>query len=178
MMPLVLVQESLVDLNAYGSVPCSFTTTQRWKGGPLETTLMKDYDRLAQNRPADWPRRFDLSGWRFAAAYLEEVRAGGVAVVLRACEVEKTAQVRDAVLWDLRVHPGYRRRGVGSGLLGWAEMEARCAGRTRLLVETQDVNMTACEFYSANGYGCVMVEPFAYPELPDEARVLWAKRLG
>ena len=176
-MPLSIVQQSSADLHAYGSVPIAFTATHRWSGNPLEMTFTKDYDTIPRNRPVDWPQRFDLSGWRLAAAFLENVRLGGVAVVLRGDEIEKTAQLQDAVLWDLRVHPEYRRHGVGRELLRWAEIEAFSAGRARLLVETQDINTTACDFYSANGYAYTLIDPLAYPELPNEARVVWTKSL-
>ncbi len=86
--------------------------------------------------------------------------------------------MQDAVLWDLRVRGEYRRHGIGRELLRWAESEVLSAGRHRLLIETQDINTAACEFYSAAGYACVLTDPFAYPELPDEARVVWAKQLG
>ncbi len=141
-------------------------------------SFTKDYDSIPQNRPTDWPQKFDLSGWRFAAAFLGNARVGGVAVALRGCEIEATAQLHDAVLWDLRVHPEYRRHGVGRKLLRWAEIESLSAGRARLIIETQDINTAACEFYSANGYACLLVDPFAYPELLNEARVVWAKCLN
>ena len=177
-MPINIAQQSFSDLQAYGSVPIAFTVTERWGGNPLELPFIKDYDALPRNRPTDWAQRFDLSGWRFAAAFSGFVRVGGAAVVLTGSEIEESAQAQDAVLWDLRVHREYRRRGVGRELLRWAESQALSAGRHRLLIETQDINTAACKFYAATGYACVLTDPFAYPELPNEARVVWAKRLG
>lgn len=176
-MPLSIVRQLSADLPAYGSVPIAFAPTHRWHGGPVEMAFTKDYDSLPQNRPVDWPRRFDLSGWRFAAAFLENIRVGGVAVILKGCEIEESAELQDAVLWDLRVHPEHRRQGVGRELLRWAETEAISAGRARLLAETQDINPAACNFYSANGYACMQFDAFSYPELPNEARLVWMKCL-
>lgn len=177
-MPILIAQQSSADLQAYGSVPIAFTATHHWGGNPLEVSFTKDYDALPRNRPTDWPQRFDLSGWRFAAAFAESTRVGGVALVLTEAEIDEVAQMQDAVLWDLRVLREYRRRGVGRELLRWAESQALSAGRHRLLIETQDINTAACKFYAATGYACVLIDPFAYPELPNEARVVWAKRLG
>ncbi|WP_263383592.1 GNAT family N-acetyltransferase [Granulicella arctica] len=174
-MSLSIVQQSSVDLHAYDSVPIAFTASQRWNGNALSSPFIKDYDAIPGHRPIDWPQRFNLSGWRFAAAFLEDVRVGGATVALQGCEIEEIANWQDAVLWDLRVHPEYRRRGAGRGLLRWAENVALSAKRARLLVETQDINTAACEFYCANGYPCLLIDPLAYPELPNEARIFWAK---
>ena len=44
-----------------------------------------------------------------------------------------------------------------------------------LRVETQQINVAACAFYSAQGGVLTRVEPFAYPELPNEIRLVWQK---
>ena len=102
---------------------------------------------------------------------------GGAAIIIVGSEVDEIAKPQDAVLWDIRVHPDYRQRGVGRELLQWAEKTAHSAGQARLLIETQDVNAVACAFYAANSYGCVLIEPLAYPDFPDETRIIWAKVL-
>jgi ribosomal protein S18 acetylase RimI-like enzyme len=55
------------------------------------------------------------------------------------------------VLWDLRVAPHARRRGWARALLGEAINEARRQGATRLVVETQDVNVPALGLYQSAG---------------------------
>jgi GNAT superfamily N-acetyltransferase len=177
-LPLSIVEQSPAELLAYGSVPIAFTVTERWRGGPVDRPYVKDYDAIAGNRPTDWPRRFDLKDWRLAAAFFGHARVGGAAVALGGVGLDGAVGPDDAVLWDLRVHPAHRGRGVGRQLLAWAEGVARAMGRVRLLAETQDINAVACRFYAANGFTCLGIEPGAYPELPGEARVVWAKELG
>jgi hypothetical protein len=46
-----------------------------------------------------------------------------------------------------------------------------------LTVETQTTNVPACRFYAAQGCGLGSIEPHAYPDFPDEARLLWHKDL-
>jgi GNAT superfamily N-acetyltransferase len=178
MIPLSIVEQSPTELLAYGSVPIAFTVTERWRAGSIDHPYVKDYDAIVGNRPTDWPRRFDLRRWRLAAAFCADARVAGVALVLGGFEFDFAVGPDDAVLWDLRVHPNYRRRGAGRQLLAWAECVASATGRARLLAETQDINNAACRFYAANGFKCLDIKPGAYAELPAEARVVWAKLLA
>ena len=82
------------------------------------------------------------------------------------------------VVWDLRLAPEWRRKGIGTQLFKRAEdwMSAR---RCRLLkVETQNVNVPACRFYEAMGCSLGGVNRFAYPDLPEEVQLLWYKTLA
>lgn len=58
----------------------------------------------------------------------------------------------DAHLLLFAVKPGYRRRGVGSGLLTWLESTATTAGIELIFLETRATNASAREFYAARGY--------------------------
>lgn len=82
-----------------------------------------------------------------------------------------------AVLWDLRVAPEARGRGVGTALFRAAEAWAAARGCRHLKVETQSVNVPACRFYARAGCVLGAVHRFAYPGLPDEAQLLWYKAL-
>jgi GNAT superfamily N-acetyltransferase len=82
-----------------------------------------------------------------------------------------------AALWDLRVDPEFRRGGVGRALVAGAEAWARVRGCRWLKIETQNVNVTACEFYAQQGYVLRSVDRFAYDGLPDEAELIYAKEL-
>jgi hypothetical protein len=44
-------------------------------------------------------------------------------------------------------------------------------------VETQDVNVAACRFYTSAGYALANVERGAYPAFPDEVRLIFEKVL-
>jgi GNAT superfamily N-acetyltransferase len=134
----------------------------------LDRPWVKDYDAIPGNRLADWVPRLGAERTALLAARSGGRRVGG-AIVASADEV--------ATIWDLRVEPELRRRGVGSALFRAAETWARARGRPRLEVETQNVNVSACRFYAR--HGCVLgeVRRFAYPELPDEIQLLWYKLL-
>ena len=82
-----------------------------------------------------------------------------------------------AVLWDIRVSPDVRGRGVGSALFRAVETWATGKGCKELKVETQNINVAACRFYAR--HGCVLraADRSAYPQFPGEVQLLWYKNL-
>jgi ribosomal protein S18 acetylase RimI-like enzyme len=180
---LELIERSSEFLPQYETIPIAFEVKEYLHiempaDGPgglalqqlaVESPYVKDYDALPGQRPTDWPKRFDLSKWWFAAAYLTGQHVGGVAVVMESGD--------EAVVWDIRIAPQYRRQGIGRSLLKFAEDQARAAGKPRIKVETQNINVAACRFYAANGYELRFINRFAYPELPGEVQLIWSRRL-
>ena len=144
----------------------------------LAHPYVKDYDAEG-TAPTRWPSQFDLATWGIFGAYLDSCQIGGAAIALRAPDVEMLENRQDlALLWDLRVAPTARGKGIGTALFrhaaAWAAMQ-RCH---HLKVETQNVNVPACRFYAQQG--CVLggLHRFAYPALPDEVQLLWYKALS
>jgi len=86
--------------------------------------------------------------------------------------------VDEAVLWDIRVHPDQRNRGIGRQLLAFSEQRARLAGKKRLSAETQNNNIAACQLYESAGFALTSVDRFAYPTLPNEVQLIWSKQLA
>ncbi len=181
------------DLGAYGSVPIAFAGSSRLDLAALPelvevpvAAFVKDYDGIAGEAPPSWPLWFDTSRWGIFAAFEGEARVGGVAAAFDAPVLEILEGRRDlASVWDLRVAPSARGRGVGRALWGAALEWARGRGCVETRVETQDVNVAACRFYRAMGCSLVSVEPGAYPGVSsgvspglDEARLVWEFRLG
>ena len=82
-----------------------------------------------------------------------------------------------AVLWDVRVSPEARGKGIASKLLGAAERWVRSHGCRELKVETQNINVAACRLYERHGFELRVIDPGAYPTLPDETQLLWYKAL-
>ncbi len=82
-----------------------------------------------------------------------------------------------AVLWDIRVHPQMRGRGIGSALLQAVERWTLARGGASLKVETQNINVPACRFYARNGFALRNVNANAYPSFPEEIQLLWYKEL-
>ena len=145
----------------------------------LTTPYLKDYDAIAGNHPTDWERRFDLSNWGLLSARLDGRRIGGAAVAFHTNGVDMLEGRRDlAVLWDLRVSPELRRRGVASALFAAVEHWARSRGCRQLKVETQNINVAACRFYASQGCELGAIHRFAYPDFPDEIQLLWYKDLS
>jgi GNAT superfamily N-acetyltransferase len=104
---------------------------------------------------------------------------GGATVVQGDADVDMLHGRDDvALLWDVRVAPGWRRRGVGGTLFRAAESWALARGARWLEVETQNVNVPACRFYARRGCVLGAVHRFAYPDLPDETQLLWYKSLA
>ena len=78
-----------------------------------------------------------------------------------------------ACLWDLRVHPDYRGKGVGHLLFSQAVEWARQKHCLRLKVETQNINVPACRFYARHGCELRGINRYAYGEALDETQLLW-----
>jgi GNAT superfamily N-acetyltransferase len=135
---------------------------------------VKDYDSV--ENPLSWPKRFDMSSWQLFSAQLDGKWVGGAAVAFGTKDLFMLEGRRDlAVLWDIRVLPEVHRHGVGSALFRAAEAWARSRGCSYLKVETQNVNVPACRFYSRQGCALGSIHRFAYVELPSEIQLLWYK---
>lgn len=153
--------------------PTRFVLTER----PV-VPYAKNYDAESEGGPLGWPARFDVSQWAFFVAYDGGQRVGAAACVFRAPDVIMLRDQDDvALLWDIRVAPEARGRGVGRALLGEVERWSVDHGARCLEVETQNVNVPACRFYERNGFELRTVNRHAYPELPHETQLLWYKRL-
>jgi ribosomal protein S18 acetylase RimI-like enzyme len=59
---------------------------------------------------------------------------------------------RFALIEDLRVDTSYRRRGVGTALIGAAIDWARARGLSGVTLETQNNNAAACRLYQGQGF--------------------------
>ena len=188
-MTIDVVQEDAASLEDYARVPIAFEVREIVEpvreaardgfslvSRVVETPWVKDYD--AHDGPLGWPSRFDLSHWGFFAARVDGARVGGAAVVFGASDVEMLAGRRDvALLWDIRVRPDARGRGVGAALIASAERWSATNGAQWLEVETQNVNVPACRFYERMGFVLREINPGAYPSLPGEVQLLWYKQM-
>ena len=142
----------------------------------IRPVYRKDYDAIPGNHPRDWPTRFAVDRAEVFAAYTEGERVGGAMVVVEPSDVVRLGgKHRHALLWDLRVAPGARGRGVGSALLAAIEDRVRELGFPGIMAETQDVNVAACRLYAEAGYRVTRVDRNAYPESPEETQIIWTK---
>lgn len=145
----------------------------------VDVPYLKDYDATEGERPAQWAARFDVSNWGLVAARSGGVRVGGAVIAYNTRGVNMLEGRTDlAVLWDIRVAPEARGRGVGFGLFRAVEAWASARGCKLLKIETQNINVPACRFYARQGCVLGAINRFAYRELPEEVQLLWYKTLS
>jgi GNAT superfamily N-acetyltransferase len=185
-------------LAAYATIPIAFEVRSVLRveamdhglGGlrlveePVTPSYIKDYDACQDGPPTAWPRQFDLRNWGFMLARDGESARpiGGAAVAWNTDGVNLLEGQSDlAVLWDFRVRPEDRGRGIGAALLRQAAEWARQRGCTRLKIETQNVNAPACRFYARQGCELGVIHRYAYagqPHVAHETMLIWYLRLA
>jgi GNAT superfamily N-acetyltransferase len=190
--PLAVVEGTFAELLLHAAIPIAFQVerlldVELIHGGlgglalrdrPVDVPYLKDYDAIEGNHPLELPGQFDLANWGLLAAMSDGQRVGGAIIAFDTPRVHLLGSRRDrAVLWDLRVAPTHRGRGVGTALFAAAVAWARDRGCRQLAVETQNINLAACRFYAARGCELGAIHRFAYPDLPDEVQLLWFKPL-
>lgn len=143
----------------------------------LDAPYIKDYD-LPGNRPVDWANQWDISKWGIFTAEDRGRLVGGAVVAWDTPEIFQLQGRRDiCALWDIRVAPSARGRGVGAALFKAAADWGRARGAVGMRIETQTINVPACRFYAAQGCTLSAVDVDAYPELPDETQLIWYLKL-
>jgi GNAT superfamily N-acetyltransferase len=185
---IVVREESAADFAEYARVSIAFEVDRVLEvslGGGLglnerrlDRSYIKNYDAIAGNSPTDWPNRIDISRWSVLVARASGRRIGGAVAAVNDGTLTTFSDLPDvAVLWDIRVAPEFRGRGVGSRLFAAVENWARDRGCTELVAETQNINVAACRFYQRCHCDLRVVKPMAYPDLPDEVQLFWFKDL-
>ena len=179
------------DLAEYAEVPmvCNVDTmlvVEEIDGGiggfrlcerPVKIPYTKNYDDYDDGGPLNWPQRFDMSEWGLWIARDGGQTVGGAAVAWKTPGIEMLDGRSDlAALWDIRVRETNRRHGVGTALFRVATEWAKSRGCSLLNIETQNVNVGACRFYSK--FGCVLgrIDCLAYRQCADlasEVMLVW-----
>ena len=186
-MSIEVIEEPVTALAEYAGIPIAFEVREvfdvvadsdgrvRFEARRVPVSYVKDYDAIG-DIPMRWAERFDLTNWGFFSA-VSSARCVGRAAVARDTSTLEMLEGRSdlALLWDIRVAPAARRRGVGSALFDAAVTWASSRGCLQLKVETQNINVAACRFYAQRGCVVRAVHRAAYPELPGEVQLLWFK---
>jgi GNAT superfamily N-acetyltransferase len=143
----------------------------------VDTPYAKDYD-VDYRTVSAWSKEFDLRPWGLFLAREDDRPVGGAAVAVGSClyPLDKFQREDMTVLWDIRVHPDARNKGIGRKLFLHAAEWARSQGFGQLGIEAQNVNVPACRFYAR--MGCILgaIHRFGYagcPPVADEAMLLW-----
>jgi ribosomal protein S18 acetylase RimI-like enzyme len=161
---------------------CTRLRVERITGGLggirlTEEAVVPSYRKSYQDptdAPPTWAKRWDLSTWGFFMARDQGQVIGGAVVAYRTAGIYLLDQREDvAVLWDIRVHPDYQRDGIGTALFAKTKafsVERECK---LLKIETQNVNVPACRFYSRQGCYLGGIREHAYKDFPEEVELLW-----
>jgi GNAT superfamily N-acetyltransferase len=189
-MSIEVIEESTTTLEEYARVPIAFLVERQYRvecdrqglGGLVlieeeVVPYIKDYDAQSGG-PLGWQQRWDISQWGILAAYEGQRRVGGAVIAWKTNDLVITGDpAESAVLWDLRVDMGSRHIGVGSRLLACALDWGRVRSCRRLEIETQNINVPACQFYARHGCDLVAIDRNAYGNVCNEVRLLWEKVL-
>jgi ribosomal protein S18 acetylase RimI-like enzyme len=181
-------RENHHSLGAYATIPIAFEVrevvdvsvlqpgTSHIATRPLSAPYVKDYDAIPLNDPVSWTARHTADRWIILVAYVQKQSVGGAVLVTDPQDVTRLGgRAPSALLWDVRVHPDWRRRGIGRVLLDAADDAARAAGCAGIHVETQDINVAACRLYAASGYTLQDIIPNAYADANGETKLMWGK---
>jgi ribosomal protein S18 acetylase RimI-like enzyme len=185
-----ITEESVCVLPEYGSIPIAFQVKSRYSIEPIQNGLggfhfveeqiepyIKDYDAIKGERPSDWLHRWDTSNWCVLSAFVEKQRIGGAVVAWKTEGLNMLADREDlSVLWDLRIHPNFRRSGIGRRLFDQAVEWSRNRHCSQMVVETQNINVPACQFYVRKGCQLGAINRYAYKDL-DEVQFFWYKAI-
>ncbi|MFJ9462952.1 streptothricin N-acetyltransferase SatA [Viridibacillus arvi] len=80
-----------------------------------------------------------------------------------------------ALIEDIAVAKDYRKNGVGTALLNKALEWAKANNLGGLMLETQDINVSACYFYAKNNFVISAVDTMLYSNFPtaNEVAIFW-----
>jgi ribosomal protein S18 acetylase RimI-like enzyme len=172
--PIAFEVETVFDVSPRDAGLGGLTLSER----RLDISYVKDYDLDANDNPTQWSERFDMSNWGLIVVRSNGALLGGAVVAFNTEGVRMLEGRSDlAVLWDIRVLPEVRGRGIGSALFRAVEVWAAARGCQQLKIETQNINVPACRFYARQGCVLGAINRFAYQDLPDEVQLLWYKNI-
>jgi GNAT superfamily N-acetyltransferase len=188
----IRIQEVGADaLHQYAEVPIAFEVVSMYRVDAINQGLggfhlceekvalpyIKDYDGYEDGGPERWLKRFDTRNWGIFLAFQGKRHVGGATVAFNTAGVHMLAGRKDlAVLWDIRVHPDFRRCGVGTVLMNYLAKWSRKRGCRQVKIETQNVNVPACRFYAKQGCRLGEINQYGYfgnPQVEHEIMLVW-----
>lgn len=157
----------------------------RFREEKVVEPYIKDYDSYedlysedeGNCGPESWPRHFDISNWGLFVVFAGGRPVAAAAVAWNTAGVNMLEGRTDiAVLWDIRVHPDSKGKGIGAALFRQAADWARSKGCKLLKIETQNVNVPACRFYVRQGCHLGQINRYGYyghPRVGHEVMLIW-----
>jgi len=183
-------EEPIEKLENYGQISIEFEVksifeivgdnpeTATFKEKHLDTPWVKDYDAIKGEGPTRWGEWWDISNWGLLQAYQNQNKIGGCVLAYKTDGVNKLEGREDiTVMWDIRVDKAFRGMGIGKSLFEAAIQWSRDKGCTEIKIETQNINVPACQFYKKQGCKLHSIKRGIYKELPDEIELMWSYKL-
>jgi GNAT superfamily N-acetyltransferase len=160
------------------------TPVDRGLGGlALEGHEVKPYVKWAEQPdretgPTSWPEKYEVEKWGIFVAFSGGEPLGGIAIGADAPGGLRSAFEEGdvAVVWDVRVHPEARRRGIATELFTRGADWARERGFRRLKLEVTSANLPMCRLCVKVGCELAAIHRYGYetvPEASDEAMLIW-----
>lgn len=174
----------LSQLAEYENISFTYKTNKKYEikklnnglgGILLELIDVPDFYKDFGKKVNHWKEMFDLTNWKFFAAYNEksEIIAGcTVATNTSNCNMLEGREDL-ALLWDIRVDAKYKHKGIGQQLFNMAKDFAKSNGFKQLKVECQNTNPAAVNFYHKQGMKLCCIDEYAYKDYPNEVQLLW-----
>lgn len=164
-----ILQVELIDNGLHG-----LTLTEK----KIHTPYTKIYTEELDASPLVWFNNSEQSRWGVFLCKRGEEMVGGAAVTEDRSMLPFHAfgSKEIAVLWDIRVHPLHRGKGIGTNLFRAATNWARARQCKQLWLETSNVNVPACRFYVKQGCQLGAIHRFGYsgdPKVSHEVMLLW-----
>lgn len=126
---------------------------------------------------SDYEKEFDISNWKFFMAFDGKAPVGAITLAARTANVRMLDGRDDlCVLWDIRVHDDYKRRGIGKELFARGVRWAAGEGFRQIKIECQNNNIPACKFYRDQGAVLSAINEYAYygdPKIRGEVQLIW-----
>jgi ribosomal protein S18 acetylase RimI-like enzyme len=144
------------------------------------TPYVKDLAKF--ERATEYEKEFDISTWLFFMAFDDDKPVGALTLAGPTPNLYMIVGMKEAcVLWDIRVDDKYKHHGIGQKLFDQAKYAAQEKGYKKMIIESQNNNVTACRFYRKQGAVISKIDTNAYasePGLENEIQFIWTLDLA
>ena len=134
-------------------------------------------DLAKYERATEYEKEFDISTWHFFMAFDDDKPVGALTLAGPTPNLYMLGGMKNAcVLWDIRVDDKYKHQGIGQKLFDQAKSVAQEKGYKKMIIESQNNNVTACRFYRKQGAVISKIDTNAYasePGLENEVQLIW-----
>lgn len=174
-----IISLSFKELETYHkSIPMIKQGNERVKFSSATSTISEiieqyEIDMTIEEKASEWkkilnPKTTDISVITHRNKFI-----GGCITVTNSpqCNMLK-GDMSNAVLWDIRVHPNFQNCGLGEMLVNISKDYSKKMNCTRLLIETQDNNPKAINFYLKHGASLLETNKDAYPKELNETQYI------